>query len=103
MLATCNRFEAYLDVDESTTDAHAASATLDILSTASGIPTDALGRSISVLSGDSVVKHLFAVSAGLESVVVGEDEVSGQVRRALETARATNTTSSQLERLFQTA
>jgi glutamyl-tRNA reductase len=101
VLATCNRFEAYLDVDAST--AAATSATLDILSSASGIPADALSRSISVLSGDSVVEHLFAVSAGLESVVVGEDEISGQVRRALEAARATNTTSSVLERLFQKA
>ena len=103
VLATCNRFEAYLDVDAAIDDSEAATATLDVLSTASGIPADALGRSISVLSGDSVVKHLFAVSAGLESVVVGEDEISGQVRRALETARATKTTSSQLERLFQKA
>jgi glutamyl-tRNA reductase len=101
VLATCNRFEAYLDVDASR--AEATSATLDILSAASGIPADALGRSSSVLTGDSVVEHLFAVSAGLESVVVGEDEISGQVRRALETARATRTTSSQLERLFQKA
>ncbi|MEO7005387.1 MAG: glutamyl-tRNA reductase [Terrimesophilobacter sp.] len=103
VLATCNRFEAYLDVDTAGSDAHAASASLDILSSASGIPTDALGRAISVLSGDRVVEHLFAVSAGLESVIVGEDEISGQVRRALESARATNTTSSQLERLFQKA
>lgn len=101
VLATCNRFEAYLDVDASRADA--TSATLDILSAASGIPADALGRSSSVLTGPSVVEHLFAVSAGLESVVVGEDEISGQVRRALETARATRTTSSQLERLFQKA
>jgi glutamyl-tRNA reductase len=43
------------------------------------------------------------VSSGLESVVVGEDEISGQVQRALRAARDENTTSSALERAFQRA
>ncbi len=105
MLATCNRFEAYLDLDAASgiAVAAAADATLAQLSTASGIPAAELRGSISVLSGPSVVEHLFAVSAGLESVVVGEDEISGQVRRALERARSRRTTSSELERLFQKA
>lgn len=105
VLATCNRFEAYLDVDATSSIAvnAAAEAAVAQLGSASGIPTDALRQSISVLSGPSVVEHLFAVSAGLESVVVGEDEISGQVRRALERARSRRTTSSELERLFQKA
>ena len=102
VLATCNRFEAYLEVT-SVSEAGAAAATVDVLSSASGVPSDALQRSMSVLTGERVVEHLFAVSAGLESVVVGEDEISGQVRRALERARSRKTTSSQLERLFQKA
>ncbi|WP_272930239.1 hypothetical protein [Clavibacter tessellarius] len=52
--------------------------------------------------GDAVAEHLFAVSSGLESVVVGEGEIAGQVRRALEGARTGGTTSTGLERLFQT-
>jgi glutamyl-tRNA reductase len=102
VLATCNRFEAYLEVP-SVPEAGAAAATVDVLSAASGIPSDVLQASMSVLTGERVVEHLFAVSAGLESVVVGEDEISGQVRRALELARSRKTTSSQLERLFQKA
>jgi glutamyl-tRNA reductase len=100
VLATCNRFEAYLDIDD-----HADSAPdpIALLSTATGVDADALRGSLTVLTGEPVVEHLFAVSAGLESVIVGEDEISGQVRRSLERARLGATTSSRLELLFQNA
>ena len=86
VLATCNRFEAYLEVAEPAClgDNSAVEATVAAMSQASGVSADELRSSVTVLSGDAVVKHLFAVSSGLESVVVGEDEISGQVRRALE-------------------
>ncbi|WP_423921165.1 glutamyl-tRNA reductase [Frigoribacterium sp. 2-23] len=105
VLATCNRFEAYLDVDEPLTAASAVAveATIETMSSASGIEPSALRDSVRVITGDEVVEHLFAVSSGLESVVVGEDEISGQVRRSLERAREVGTTSSELERLFQKA
>lgn len=105
VLATCNRFEAYLDVDEPLTAASAVAveATIQAMSEASGVEADDLRQSTSVITGEGVVEHLFAVSSGLESVVVGEDEISGQVRRALERARVDGTTSSDLERLFQQA
>jgi len=105
VLATCNRFEAYLDVDEPLTAASAVAveATISTMSEASGVSPDEMRDSVRVITGDEVVEHLFAVSSGLESVVVGEDEISGQVRRALERAREVGTTSSDLERLFQKA
>jgi glutamyl-tRNA reductase len=105
VLATCNRFEAYLDVAEPLTAASAVAveATIRAMSEASGVESDDLRQSTSVITGEGVVEHLFAVSSGLESVVVGEDEISGQVRRALERARHDGTTSSDLERLFQQA
>jgi glutamyl-tRNA reductase len=56
-----------------------------------------------VHQGADAAAHLFAVTSGLESMVVGEDEISGQVRRALDAARADGMTSSELERLFQKA
>ncbi len=104
VLATCNRFEAYLEVDgpEESRDT-AIQATISALSQASDVPADALRTSVAVLADDQAIEHLFAVSAGLESLIVGEDEISGQVRRALERARAAGTTSSGLERLFQKA
>ena len=105
VLATCNRFEAYLDIDEPLTGATAVAvqSTIDAMSTASGVQPDELRRSVTVITGDAVAGHLFSVTAGLESVVVGEDEISGQVGRALEAARTAGTASSTLDTLFQTA
>jgi len=105
VLATCNRFEAYLEIEEPLTAATAVAVenSVRVISAASGIDPAALRSTVTVLSGNAVAQHLFAVSSGLESVIVGEDEISGQVRRALERARAAGTTSSGLERLFQKA
>ena len=105
VLATCNRFEAYIELDEPLTAASslAAEAVFDALAIRVGADAEALRRSATALSGDEVVHHLFAVSSGLESMVVGEEEIGGQVQRALATAREAGTTSSGLERLFQRA
>ncbi len=109
VLATCNRFEAYVDVDDAVVDAAgtAPGAVSELVFTALarsvGEDAAALRGSAELLHGERAVRHLFAVSSGLESVVVGEDEISGQVQRALTTAREEHTTSSQLERVFQRA
>lgn len=105
VLATCNRFEAYLDMDEPVTAAAAigVEAAVDAVSAATGIAADEFDGSYTVLSGDRVAEHLFSVAAGLESVVVGEGEIAGQVRRALVEARTGGTASPELERLFQRA
>ncbi len=105
VLATCNRFEAYLDIDEPVTGATAVAvaSTLTAIGEASGVDVTDLRSSITVHEGEDVAAHLFAVTSGLESVVVGEDEIAGQVARALATARADGTTSRDLERLFQRA
>lgn len=105
VLATCNRFEAYLDIDEQTVPhwETASVRVLEALSMATGIPATELASSIESLGGDDVVEHLFAVSAGLKSVVIGEDEIAGQVRRSLGSARSSGTATSNLERLFQRA
>jgi glutamyl-tRNA reductase len=104
VLATCNRFEAYLDLDDATdAGGDPAAAVIEAIGEASMIDADALRESVAIITGHRAVEHLFAVSAGLESVIVGEDEISGQVRRALERARAEGTTSSRLELLFQNA
>lgn len=108
VLSTCNRFEAYLEIGNGATGMptpHEASvdAVIDAISGATGLEPEALRDSSAILTGNDVVEHLFAVSSGLESVVVGEGEIAGQVRRALDAARARGTVSSGLERLFQVA
>ncbi len=105
VLATCNRFEAYLDVDDALSSRPDAAADLVFGALAATVGEDAttLRGSTEFLRGEHAIRHLFAVSSGLESIVVGEDEISGQVQRALTTAREERTTSSPLERVFQRA
>ena len=111
VLATCNRFELYLDTaDRPAAPAGAAGdllsaqvAATEAVATASGLALEDVTGSLQVRQGTEVARHLFAVASGLESMVVGEREVAGQVRRALAVAQAQGTTSPTLERLFQTA
>lgn len=101
LLATCNRFEAYLDV---TDDGSAALGALAAFAAeAAGVEGAAVAAGTTRRSGPDLAGHLFAVSSGLESLVVGEAEIAGQVSRALEDARSAGTTTPDLERLFQRA
>ena len=60
-------------------------------------------RALPVLAGDQAIMHLFRVACGLESVIVGEDEVLHQVREALRAARSNQVLDGRLHRLFETA
>jgi len=105
VVATCNRFEAYLDLDEplGSSPLSAVHAAIDGVSASTGVAVDVLRNTLDLVHGSGVAEHLFAVTSGLESVVVGEGEIAGQVRRSLEQARLSRTTSPELERLFQRA
>lgn len=98
VLATCNRFEAYLDAP-----GVAPEEALHRLAKAAGLPFPELLKACALRQGDAVVEHLFAVSSGLESAAIGEGEIAGQVRRAIDSARSSGRASSELERLFQQA
>lgn len=103
VVATCNRFEAYLEVASADHDSSPADAALRAIESATGLSPAQTDGAFRLMRGQDVAEHLFAVAAGLESVVVGEGEIAGQVRRALTEARAAGTTSGELERLFQRA
>jgi len=105
VLSTCNRFEAYLDLDDPLAAPDALAAEAVIAALAEDAPEDAelLRASAATHLGESAVRHLFAVTAGLESMVVGEEEIAGQVQRAAQEARAAGTVSGRLDRLFQQA
>lgn len=98
VLATCNRFEAYFDAPPG-----APSEALRAIAEVTGVAEEELSRSVRVHRGVEAARHLFSVSSGLESVVVGEGEIGGQVRRAYTAARRAGTTTPELERLFQKA
>ncbi|HVT71019.1 MAG TPA: glutamyl-tRNA reductase [Trebonia sp.] len=83
VISTCNRVEVYAEVDRF----HAGVAGVcELLSRHSGIPAHELTSSLYVHYEDRAVQHLLAVSSGLESMVVGEDQILGQVRAALKQA-----------------
>lgn len=103
VLATCNRFELYLDVDDADRAPLARAAVAEAIAARSGYAPDEVGGHLHPLLGTDVSAHLFSVASGLESMVVGEREIAGQVRRALTTARRDGTTTSALEALFQAA
>lgn len=105
VLATCNRFETYVEMDEPVTAAGAigVEAVIEAVEATTGVPAAEFDGAYTVHSGRRVAEHLFSVASGLESVVSGEGEIAGQVRRALKTARKDGTTSPELERLFQRA
>ncbi|MFI2104157.1 glutamyl-tRNA reductase [Isoptericola sp. NPDC019693] len=106
VISTCNRFELYLDVDAPVHgDAvrHATRHVAALVAAGSGVSEDVAADSFTVRTGPEVTSHLFTVAAGLDSMVVGEREIAGQVKRALAEARADGTTSKTLELLFQTA
>lgn len=103
VLATCNRFELYLDVDDTAHTPAARRAVARAVAARSGYTPDDVDGHLHPLVGADASEHLFAVASGLESMVVGEREIAGQVRRALTTARRDGTTSSTLEALFQAA
>jgi len=106
VISTCNRFEVYLDVEAPLTGPalrHATEHVAELIASASGISTDTAVASFTVRTASEAVDHLFAVASGLDSMVIGEREIAGQVKRALEVAREQATTSKTLELLFQTA
>jgi glutamyl-tRNA reductase len=99
-VSTCNRTEIYA-VGE---DAEAAeAAALRALARRAGMTTGALRPHVAVLRGSGVADHLFAVAGGLESMVLGEAEILGQLRRAHEVARSAGTCGPLVDRLLRDA
>src|SRR5882724_6097956 len=83
VISTCNRVEVYAEVGRF----HGGVAGVcELLSRHSGIPSHELTSCLYVHYEDRAVQHLLAVSSGLESMVVGEDQILGQVRSALKLA-----------------
>jgi glutamyl-tRNA reductase len=101
ILSTCNRTEIYTVTDDDGDDTKRA--TLDFLKGMLGSPDDDLLRYVYVYRDTDAARHLFRVASGLESMVVGEYEVLGQVKQALEIAEKTGTVNLPLRHAFQSA
>jgi glutamyl-tRNA reductase len=100
VLSTCLRTEVYSVVDRF----HDAVAEVyEVLADHSGVSTDELAARATIRFDDDVTSHLFSVTSGLESTVIGESEVVGQVRRAFESAQEEGVCGPVLSALFQHA
>jgi glutamyl-tRNA reductase len=83
VVSTCNRVEVYADVDRF----HAGvTAICEMLARHCGVPAHELTTHLYVHYEDRAVSHLMAVACGLDSIVVGEGQILGQVRSALKVA-----------------
>ena len=94
LVSTCNRTEVYLRAD----DAAGARAWLVREAEKSGLT---LEPHLYSHTGDEAVRHAFRVAAGLDSMVLGEPQILGQVKQSVRTAQSIGTLGSMLGRLFQ--
>lgn len=100
VLATCNRIELYADVDKF----HAGVAELStLLALHSGVSLEELTPYLYVHYEDRAVHHLFSVACGLDSMVVGEGQILGQIKDGLARAQELHTAGRLLNDLFQQA
>jgi glutamyl-tRNA reductase len=99
-ISTCNRTEVYLVVGD---PVEAETTVLGMLARQAGIRPTELADPIYSLRNCDAARHLYRVTAGLESMIVGEAEVQGQVRRAYELALAAGVTGPLSNRLFHAA
>lgn len=101
LLSTCNRTELYVLVDAAPPGAiQVLTARLIALG---GADETAVGPHLYTLTGPAVVRHLMRVAVGLDAMVVGEAEIQGQVRQAIEAATAAGAAGPTLEGLFTAA
>jgi glutamyl-tRNA reductase len=100
VLSSCNRFEIYAEVGKFHS---AVAAVCELLARHSGIPLGELTPHLYVHYEDRAVQHLLAVTCGLDSMVVGESQILGQVRQALTVAREQGTVNRALSELVTLA
>lgn len=99
VLSTCNRAEIYAAAPS---DAAAESCSR-FLADYNGLPWDAVAPHVVTYRGSQAANHLFRVAAGLDSLVVGEPQILGQVKQAYAAASGLKTTGTLTNRLFTSA
>lgn len=100
VLSTCNRIEVYAYAERF----HGGYADIrELLARHSGLPPETVGDELYALHHAEAARHLFSVASGLDSVVVGEHEILGQIRHSWQAARAEGTVGTVLDPLFRRA
>lgn len=96
ILSTCNRTEIYCRQEQIAT-----APVFNWLREYGDLPEDALNSSTYTLPGEQAVQHAFRVASGLDSMVLGEPQILGQMKTAFSVAHQAGTTGKILNRLFQ--
>jgi glutamyl-tRNA reductase len=99
VLSTCNRAEIYAGAESD----EAAESCGRFISEYNGVSWDALAPHVVIYRGPEAADHLFRVAAGLDSLVVGEPQILGQVKDAFATATGLKSTGALTHRLFTSA
>jgi glutamyl-tRNA reductase len=100
VVATCNRTEVYADVERFHAGMDEVTA---VLADITGVPLLDLAQHLYVHFEEGAVAHLFQVAVGLDSMVIGESQILGQVKEALRIGQDLGTVGSALNPLFQHA
>ncbi len=96
VISTCNRTELYCEAEES-------QPLLQFLVGHSSLPPEVIQPYLYRHTGSAAVLHLMRVTTGLDSMILGEGEILGQVKEAFMAAHAAGTVGKHLDRLFQSA
>src|SRR6476661_2650467 len=96
ILSTCNRTEIYCAGPE-----HALDPTIEWLATSGGVPAHVLRSHAYTLSDGSVARHAFRVASGLDSMVLGEAQILGQMKDAVRVAEQAGALGTTLNQMFQ--
>ena len=97
LFSTCNRVEVLMIVQDKT---NAVDAVKDFLSELKHLPVSEFEKSLYIHEGDDAVRHVFRVAASLDSMVVGEPQILGQIKEAYQMATTTKTSGVLLNKLL---
>jgi glutamyl-tRNA reductase len=100
ILSTCNRLEVYATVEDAT---RGQQTIRDCLAKTSGVPGTVLDPHLQVRQGIATVAHLCEVACGLDSMVLGESQIQGQVAQAYRLALCHEVAGTVINALFRTA
>ena len=96
IISTCNRTEVYVGAEASQ-----VAPAVDWLAGVGGVPSQTLREHSYVLQGGSAARHAFRVASGLDSMVLGEPQILGQLKQAVREASSAGTLGSTLQQMFQ--
>ncbi len=101
LLSTCNRTELYLAPHVAANPHNVFKQATSLLAASKGLAADLLAKHSYQLHTEQPIRHAYRVASGLDSMVLGEPQILGQLKQAVRTAQEAGTLGTQLQHLFQ--